>query len=540
MMVLLAGLGLTAAAIHAFLPWLLASVVDELIGGGSISGLTITFVVLSLLGISLDALLELSLGTTRALATGSLRHKLIQHILAIGPRATQRFDGGDLISRFTASTAEAGNFARGVVAAISSIVPAAAGVVALFLIDPWLGLTFVAGLPVLAWLLRSFMRDVADLTGAYQRTQGEISGRLVDALAGRQTIAAAGTTEQETRRVLRPLTELRRHGRRMWLAEAKISWRADALVSTLVYVVVAVAGVRLSAGKLSPGELLAVLQYASMGTGFMGLAHSSSVFARARAGARRVAEVHTLPATSHGTQKLPPGSGTLEFHAVTAPRWQEASLVIPGGSRVAVVGGSGSGKSFLAALAGRLVDPEQGTVALDGVPLPELEHAVLRREIACAFDRPVLLGGTIAEAIAFGADTAPAASVRRAAVDAHADGFIQRFPAGYHAQPTDTPMSGGELQRLGLARAFAHAGRLLILDDALSSLDTATQHHISSALRRLQDGSTVLITTHRLSTAAEADLVIWVDDGVIHGPAPHHEMWRNRRYRSVFQPVAAS
>ncbi len=539
MRVLLAGMGLVAVGAHVVFPWLLARALDQLLGGGPMSGVTVALVAVGLSSIVLDALLELILGHSRAADTGSWRRRLIRHILAIGPGATERFAGGDLISRFTAGAAQAGNAGRGLIAAITAIVPAAAGLVALFLIDPWVGVAFVAGLPALALLLRAFMRDVKDLSAAYQRTQGEISGRLVEALAGRQTIAAAATVERETQRVLSPLEQLRRHGLQTWRAEAKVSWRAEALVSTLVYAVVAVAGVRLAAGRVSPGELVAAWQYASMATGLMGLAYSFGIFARVRAGADRLAEVLALPRTSHGTRGLPAGPGTLEFRAVSTPLWQAASFVVPGGSRVAVVGGSGSGKSLLAALAGRLADPDVGTVALDGVPLRELDHAVLRREVAYAFDRPALLGETIADAIAFGSQTASAEAMRRAARDADADGFITRLPAGYEAAPARTPLSGGETQRLGLARAFAHAGRLLILDDALSSLDTATQHRIGSALRRVQRGSTVLITTHRLRTAAESDLVIWMDDGVLRGPAPHGQLWQNPRYRSVFQPAGA-
>ncbi|MFE0515646.1 ATP-binding cassette domain-containing protein, partial [Streptomyces sp. NPDC058964] len=154
----------------------------------------------------------------------------------------------------------------------------------------------------------------------------------------------------------------------------------------------------------------------------------------------------------------------------------------PGGTTLAGVGRSGTGKSLLAALAGRLADPDAGEVLLDGVPLPDLTHDDLRGAVAHAFDRPALLGTTIADTIALGLDAPPSARVTEAARRARADDFVRRLPDGYATACAHAPLSGGESQRLGLARAFAHGGRLLILDDALSSLDTVTERHITRAL----------------------------------------------------------
>lgn len=533
-LVFLGGTSTASALISAALPWLLAVTVDQLLAGRGITWLTIAYVAFGLVSLVLDAVRELVLGTTRARLCGSLRHDLVRHLLTLGPWGTRDAGEGDLVSRLTTATGEASNTVRGVVTTVSSIVPPVAGVVALFLIDPWLGVVFVAGVPALALLLRAFMRDATDLTTAYQRSQGEIADRLTDATAGRQTIAAGGTVADEIRRVLRPLTDLRRHGRLMWLVEARVSWRGDVLVSTLVYLVVGVAGVRLAAGHLTPGELIAVLQYASMGTGLMGLAHSFSMLSRGRAGATRLAEVLDAPAPVRGTRPLPPGPGRLEFHEVATPVWRPASFAVPAGARVAVVGVSGAGKSLLLAIAGRLTEPDSGVVRLDGVPLDEVAPEALRREISYAFDRPVLRGETVGAAIGFGTEPgATPALVRRAADQACADSFIRKLPGAYDTALREAPFSGGELQRLGLARAFIRDGRLLLLDDALSSLDTATQRQISTVLLS-RGGRTTLIATHRADTAARADLVIWLDSGTVRGPAPHHELWGDPGYRDVF------
>ncbi|WP_031054702.1 ATP-binding cassette domain-containing protein, partial [Streptomyces sp. NRRL WC-3774] len=185
-------------------------------------------------------------------------------------------------------------------------------------------------------------------------------------------------------------------------------------------------------------------------------------------------------------------------------------LVVPGGTTLAVVGRSGAGKSLLAALAGRLAEPDAGEVLLDGVPLRELTHDALRRSIGYAFERPALLGGTVEEEIGLALPSRSPAQVREAARTAHADDFVRRLPEGYDTLVADAPRSGGESQRLGLARAFAHGGRLLILDDALSSLDTVTEARIAEALVSGGARGTRLLVAHRAATAARADAVAWL------------------------------
>ncbi|MFC9685870.1 ATP-binding cassette domain-containing protein, partial [Streptomyces sp. NPDC056948] len=250
-------------------------------------------------------------------------------------------------------------------------------------------------------------------------------------------------------------------------------------------------------------------------------------------------EVRAEPATGFGACRLPDGPGRLELRGVTARRGGRTvldgvDLVVPGGTTLAVVGPSGAGKSLLAALAGRLADPDAGEVLLDGVPLRDLPHADLRGAVGYAFARPALLGGTVGQAIGLGLPDPSPARVREAARTALADDFVRRLPDGYDTAVADAPRSGGESQRLGLARAFAHGGRLLILDDALSSLDTVTERRITDAL--LDDGpdSTRLLVAHRSATAACADAVAWLDGGRVRAVGPHEELWRLAEYRAAF------
>jgi ATP-binding cassette subfamily B protein len=238
---------------------------------------------------------------------------------------------------------------------------------------------------------------------------------------------------------------------------------------------------------------------------------------------------------AYGPQGLPPGPGQLVFLHVTARAegttlLDRVDLALPGGAAVAVVGRSGAGKSVLAALAARLREPDEGQVVLDGVPLDRLTHAELRDAVGCAFERPVLVGETVADAVGLGL---PADRVRAAARATCAHDFVSRLPEGYDTLLADAPMSGGEAQRLGLARAW-HAGRLLVLDDATSSLDMVTELQVGRALTADRGRRTRLIVTHRAATAARADLVVWLDAGRVLGVGPHDQLWTAPAYREVF------
>jgi ATP-binding cassette subfamily B protein len=245
---------------------------------------------------------------------------------------------------------------------------------------------------------------------------------------------------------------------------------------------------------------------------------------------------------AYGRRCLPEGGGgRLELRAVTVraggrPLLRGVDLTVPAGALVAVVGLSGSGKSVLAALAGRLLDPDEGDVLLDGVPLRELDRRELRRAVGYGFARPALFGETVGDAIAFGQDAPPAARVRQSAHDARADGFIRLLPGGYDTPLAQAPMSGGEIQRLGLARTFAHAGRVIVLDDVAASLDTVTEHHIRRVLTGALAGTTRIVVAHRASTVARMDAVIWLDGGRVRAMAPHRELWHDRAYRILFEP----
>lgn len=552
----LAVISIGGGALQLSLPYVLGRTVDSLVTADPDRARWLAGCVAIVAGVvACETLGVWATGASGARVTAWLRHRMVRHVLGVGPAMTRRFSAGDLVTRVGMNAEEAGRAPETAVSAMALLIPTAGSLVALLLIDPWLPAALAAGFVLITLVLRTFLRDTTTSASGYQDAQGDIATRLVDALAGRRTIAAAGTTGAEVRRVLTSLPRLRAHGMELWRINARAGVQAGLAVPLLEVAVLAVGGFRLAAGELTVGELYAAARYAVLGAGFTAALGYAGRLARARAAAGRVAAALAGRPAAYGARDLPTGPGTLEFRDVVlrtaddpergADDDDAVNVVVPGGTATALVGRSGAGKSLFAALAGRLADPDRGVVLLDGVPLPELPHPALRGAVGYAFERPVLVGAgltgaTLAETIGLGRHAPEPDGVAAAARAACADAFIRRLPRGYLTHLADAPMSGGERQRIGLARAFAQGERLLILDDAMSSLDTVTERQVGAALTGELRGRTRLIVAHRLATAAGADQVIWLEDGRIRGHDHHRVLWQDPDYRAVFQAGGAA
>ena len=575
-LVLLGAASLAGSAAQVLLPAAAGHAIDAILARnvtgagnltvGSLASPLATCAILVAVIVGCGAATDLAAGVSGATATARLRRLLAGQVVAVGPRllasATTNpaaivntaastsgntdFQAGDTVSRVVAGSADAGTGPASVVLAATAAIPPLGSVIALGLIDPWLVAAFAVGFPALAVILRMLVRDSSCISVEYGRAQGAIAARLLDALAGARTIAAAGTQARERERVLAPLPLLRKHGYAFWRVQARAAAQAMTIAPALQVIVVAVAGVELARHRITTGDLVAASQYAALAVGIGASVGLVSGLGRARGGARRAAELLARPSPHYGTQELAagqdhPGNGELRLSGITVCHGGEAvlrdlDLTVPPGAAVAVVGRSGAGKSTLAQLAGRLADPDAGRVLLDGTNLREFTKASLRESVVYAFERPELVGDTPHDAIGFGSRRPDDAQVRVAAGQAQAAAFLARLPRQLDTSLDGTPLSGGEVQRLGLARAFAHAGaaRLLVLDDATSSLDTVTEMLVARAITSELGGLTRLIVAHRATTAARADLVAWLDGGRIRALAPHGELWADREYRAIF------
>ncbi|ATE52978.1 ATP-binding cassette domain-containing protein [Actinosynnema pretiosum] len=600
--VLLAVNALVATAAGLLLPAALAGAVDGALSGGVpvvALALLVGLTAVELIGDAVGVVLAASL---TARATAWLRNSVARRLVDLGHPAP--FAAGDAVSRLTGDAAIAGGTAVLLVGLGVSAATAAGAVTALALLDWRLAVVFLVSVPVGLRLVRSHLRLTERDVTAYQRVSGELSARLLDAVVGLRTIAAAGRAEQEARRVLRPLPELGVAGAGMWRTQARMVWRAGLLLPAVEFAVLVAAGFGVVAGRLTAGQVLAALGYAALGMAVVGQATALTALQRARASAARLTEVLEAGAARGGAAAdrvadggtvsggTPAGvaaaagtagggavagerswagtaggaaaaagtsagevvagevvaggavptavagrtavaevvagggavaevaAGTVELRGVSAGVLRGVDLVVEPGSRVAVVGRSGAGKSALARVVAGLTAPESGRVLRGGAA-------------ACAFERPALLGETVGAAVAYGTAASPE-RVERACRAAQVHDVVVRLPLGYATPLADTPLSGGEAQRLGLARAVVRDPEVLVLDDATASLDTVTEATVENALETALPGRTRIVVTHRAATAARADSVVWLEDGRVRGTGDHGRLWLDPDYRAVF------
>jgi ATP-binding cassette subfamily B protein len=532
---------LAGTAVVVLLPAALARAVDAVLAGTPARTAPALLALAALLG---TAVLAEMIGGWAGSAAGtsvelSLRRLLTRRVLLAGVPGARRFAAGDLSSRLVSGTAQAAGVVPTLLGVVDMVVVSAGGLVALALIDWHLAIAFVVCVPVATVLVTRFVTEATGLLTRYQELQGALSARLVEALSGARTIRASGTVEREVDRVLAPLADLTAAGKATWDAQRRTVWKVGLLAPLTEVVVLGVAGVGVATGRITPGSWIAVAGYVVMALGLLNVVDSLLGFARIRAGMARLGEVLALPDGPGGTLPLPDGPGAITFRSVCVGDGDgvvlaDLDLAIPAGRTVAVVGRSGAGKSTLAELAGGLRAPDRGEVLLDGVAVARLRPADLRRAVAYAFERPALLGATVHDTIAYGDPALTRDQVANAAARACADAFVRRLPEGYDTELARAPLSGGEAQRLGLARAMARDRRVLILDDATSNVDTATEAEVTTTLTTGYAGRTRLVVAHRAGTAARADLVVWLDAGRVRATGRHDVLCLDPEYRALF------
>jgi ATP-binding cassette subfamily B protein len=231
-------------------------------------------------------------------------------------------------------------------------------------------------------------------------------------------------------------------------------------------------------------------------------------------------------------QPLPAGDGHVELRGVSfayesgPPVLRDVDLDVPAGRTVAIVGPTGSGKTTLVSLLPRLYDPEEGTVTIDGTDLREVELESLRAEVGLVSDEPFLFSASVRENIAYARPDATDAEVEQAARRAGIHDYIAGLPDAYETRVGERglTLSGGQRQRVAIARAIIKDPRILILDDATSSVDATTEAQIKGALRELMQDRTTFVIAHRLSTIALADEIVVLEEGAIAARGTHEEL----------------
>lgn len=549
--------GAAAAAVLAatsslLAPAALAAAVDSVLapraGAGPSTAVLLLLGVVAT-GVSAAALGALATTTGVARNTAWLRRRGVAGLLGRGSSGPADVPAGDATARLTGVAAAAGRVPTMTVGVLTGMLVGVAAVIALALVDVWTAVAVLTLVPVGVLLARRFARRTVGAFTDYQQAQAAVAARLTDALAGRRTIRASGTVDAEITRVLAPLPALRAAGARFWAQQRDLGWSFALLTPVLRIMVLAVAGFGVSQERMTVGAAVAAVGYTELVLSGARAVDTVLEIAQCRAAAARLAAIvdRSAPGPAPGPRRPGPatGPGRARLSGVTVRLGGRTVLddvnllLVPGGC-TAVVGASGSGKTVLVGLFGGLYRPDEGVVLVDGRPTTDLDDATLRRTVAYAFERPALPGATLAEAIGYGRPDADDRTIADAARAARADRFVDMLPLGYRTPPAGAPLSGGELQRLGLARAVAQDARITVVDDATASLDSATEAEVEQALATVLRGRTRVIVTRKAVTAAEAHRVAWLHEGRIRAYAPHTELWADPEYRALFVAVGAA
>jgi ATP-binding cassette subfamily B protein len=321
--------------------------------------------------------------------------------------------------------------------------------------------------------------------------------------------------------------------------------RIDALMRPLMvfligigYVLIIWAGVPLAVhGEITVGEFTMFNLYLTrLIWPLIALGYVVNLYQRGTASLKRInaiLQIQPVIADARGVTEQPPITGAIEFRDLTfryhendEPELRDINLKIPAGYTVAFVGRTGSGKSTVANLIPRLIEAPEGTLFIDGIPIEQYPLAQLRSSIGYVPQETFLFSDTIAGNIAFGVEKAETADVEWAAEIAGLSEDIAGFPEGFNTLVGERgiTLSGGQKQRTAIARAVLREPKILILDDALSSVDTYTEEKILAQLRGVMRDRTSLIVSHRISTVRDADLICVLDEGRIVEQGTHDEL----------------
>ncbi len=411
------------------------------------------------------------------------------------------------------------------------------GALGLLVLTSWkLTVVMLAIVPVVVLGARYYGRYIRKLSKRFQDALAAATEVAEETLSGIRTVRAFAQEEAEVGRYGAEVEQSFEVARSRAQAVALFQGGAGFAGYAGLALVLWYGGQLLGGGELSVGELSQFLLYTMTLAFSIGAASGLyEDFMKALGASERVFELlDRPPQVRSGDRQLAELEGEVALDALDfayparadVPVFSGLSLTLHPGEVVALVGPSGAGKSTVAQLISRFYDPQAGAMSLDGVPYVELDADWLREQVGVVRQEPVLFATSILDNIRYGRPDASRAEVEAAAQAANAHDFVSAFPQGYDTRVGErgVRLSGGQRQRVAIARALLKDPRILILDEATSSLDAESEHLVQEALERLMQGRTTLVIAHRLSTVKGADRVLVLDGGRVVQEGTHAEL----------------
>src|SRR4051812_16036592 len=488
-------------------------------------------------------LLRLVFSVVRRLVAGrvslaieyDLRTLLYAHLqkLELGFFASQQT--GQLMSRATVDLSSVRFFlGYGLVFILQSGLTILLGAIAMLVLSPWLALLALIPVPFVVVVAYRYGRRSRPLLQDVQQRIAEVTADVEENISGVRVVKAFAAEPRQLTRFRGSVSRVFEKSMEATRQRAFYNPFLAFLPNVGLAIVLLVGGRQVINKTLTLGDFTAFYTYLLMMIGpmrMLGVALGLSQRATA-SGARLLEILDRDPRIVSGGFPLPAGRGRVELRGVSfgygdGPHaLHDVSLAVEPGSTVALVGATGSGKTTLVQLLSRLYDTRSGSVLIDGADVRDVDVVALRREIAVVDDDPFLFSDTVAANIAYARPDAPREEIERAAERAQAAGFIAELPEGYDTRVGERglTLSGGQRQRIAIARALLADPRILVLDDATSSVDATTEREIKAALREAMRGRTTFVIAHRLSTIALADDIVVLEKGRVIARGSHEEL----------------
>lgn len=422
-------------------------------------------------------------------------------------------------------------------------------VIMAMLLDLKLSVVFLIATPLIVLTLAVITAKSVPYFKKMQGKLDRVSRITRESLSGARVIRAFSKQKDEQARLDDASDDLTRTAVRVGRLSALLNPITSVILNAAIIAILWFGGMRVNAGSLSQGEIIAFVNYITqILLALIVVVNLAVIFTKAAASAARVNEVFlTEPSVRDDVKTAPQpddSAPVVEFRDVSfgytgKNAIEHISFAVGQGETLGIIGGTGSGKSTVVSLIPRLYEAAEGAVLFHGVNVNDYPLADLRRKIGMVPQRAVLFTGTVRENIAFGLDGLSQESLERAASIAQAAEFVNAYPQKYDTPITQggANLSGGQRQRLTIARALAREPEVLILDDASSALDFATDLALRRAIRKETAATAVILISQRAASIRHADRILVLDDGEMAGLGTHEELMKTC---TVYQEICAS